>query len=186
VRAQRAGRNPRAVTRSAPELALNAPLRAFEAPRQADIVVAALVGERESGLRIAGIGHGTDVTALGDRDWLAQPALQTAASHALRDAACTVRDLDLVEVDGMTLTDEALALEAIGVAPAGAGFAAYAERASINPSGGSAAGWCYPAMGLVRFAECALRLREHGKRALATGASPRAGQIQTAVVLEAA
>jgi acetyl-CoA acetyltransferase len=95
-------------------------------------------------------------------------------------------DLDLVEIDGMTLADEALALEAMGMAAPGDGFGLYARSDRINPSGGSAAGWCYPAMGLVRFAECFLRLDAGGKRALAVGSSPIGDQTQTAVVLERA
>jgi hypothetical protein len=41
-------------------------------------------------------------------------------------------------------------------------------------------------MGLVRFAECLLRLDAGGKRGLAVGSSPIGEQTQTAVVLESA
>lgn len=186
MRTARARHNPRAVAMSAPLLPLNAPLRVDEAPRRADIVVAALVGSRESVCRIAGIGHGTDETLVGDRDWLGRPALRTAVAHALGEAGISLADLDLVEIDGLTLVDEALALESIGLAEPGDGFATYARSERINPSGGSAAGWCYPAMGLVRLAECWHRLDVAGKRSLAVGSSPIGDQTQTAVVLETA
>lgn len=186
MRLARARQNPRAIDTSAPLLPLNAPLRVDEAPRCADIVVAALVGSRESACHISGIGHGTDATLVGDRDWLERPALRTAVEQALGEARLSLEDLDLFEIDGMTLADEALALEAIGLAEPGDGFGLYARSDRINPSGGSAAGWCYPAMGLVRFAECLLRLDAGGKRGLAVGSSPIGDQAQTAVVLEVA
>ena len=186
MRLVRARQNPRAIDTSAPLMPLNMPLRVDEAPRCADIVVAALVGSRASACRIAGIGHGTDATDIGDRDWLARPALRTAVDQALREAGRSLKEIDLVEIDGMTLADEALALEAIGLAEPGDGFGLYARSDRINPSGGSAAGWCYPAMGLVRFAECVLRFDPGAKRGLAVGSSPIGNQTQTAVVLEIA
>lgn len=186
LRWRRAAANPRAVSDAAPMLPVNAPVRASEAPRSADVVVAAIVGARESAYRIAGVGHGTDATALGDRDWLAQPALNAAVTQALAQAGRTVQAIDLFEVDGLTLSDEATVLEAIGLSGPGGGFGTYAHHAGVNLSGGSAAGWCYPAMGLVRFSECLLRLDAQGKRALATGSSPLGGRTHTAVVLEAA
>lgn len=184
ARRQRAKNNPRAVSVSAPTLSLNLPMQSFDAPRHADVVVATIVGAAKSRVRVAGIGHGTDTTMLGDRDWLGRPALQAAVSHALEEANSPLGGIDLFEIDGMTLSDEALALESIGLAAPGDGFDLYARSDRVNPSGGSAAGWCYPAMGLVRFAECLLRLEAHGQRGLVVGSSPIGSQTQTAVVLE--
>lgn len=184
ARRARVNRNPRAVGGSAPLMALNRPLQEADAPRYADVVVAAIIGARASPFRIAGIGHGTDATLPGDRDWLARPALRTAADQSLADAGITLADIDLFEIDGMTLADEVLALEALGLALPGDGFKLYASSERINQSGGSAAGWCYPAMGLVRFAECLFRLEGAARRALAVGSSPVGGQTQTAVVVE--
>ena len=183
ARSARAASNPRAIGNAAPLMAVNLPHYTGEAPRQADIVVAALVGSGPTACRIAGVGHGTDATAVGDRDWLARPALCSAVDLALTDARCSRADIGLWEIDGMTLADEALALEAIGLAAAGDGFGEYARSNRINPSGGAAAGWCYPAMGLVRLAECWLRM-QGAQRALAVGSSPIGGQTHTAVVLE--
>lgn len=51
-----------------PAPVLWSPLVAGEAPRAADIMVAAIVGRAPAAIRIAGVGHGTDHAALGDRD----------------------------------------------------------------------------------------------------------------------
>ena len=185
ARIARAKRNPHAVGGAAPWVSVNAPLRADEAPRSADVVVAALIGAGASKVRIAGTGHGTDATHPGDRDWLARPALCSAVAGALTEAGLTLNDIGLFEIDGMTLSDEALALEALGLATPGDGFGLYARAAHINPSGGSAAGWAYPAMGLVRFAECLFRVGGGTRHALAVGSSPVGDQTQTAIVLEA-
>ncbi len=183
IRRGRAKVNPRSVGASAPFMRLNLPLQEADAPRYADVVVAAIIGARASPFRIAGIGHGTDATLPGDRDWLARPALRTAVDRSLDEAGVTLADIDLFEIDGMTLADEVMSLEALGLAPPGDGFNSYASSNRINQSGGSAAGWCYPAMGLVRFAECLFRL-EGARRALAVGSSPIGGQTQTAVIVE--
>jgi hypothetical protein len=149
-------------------------------------VAATVVGSAETAFRLAGIGHGTDATAVGDRDWLARPALTASVARALREAGTSLDDVHLFEIDGMTLPDEALALEALGLAQPGRGFDVYAASDRINPSGGSAAGWCYPAMGLVRFSEALLRLGGGTRRAMAVGASPIGAQTHVAAVLEAA
>jgi len=195
ARAARAARNPRAAAAGSPQPALGHPLRAGEGPRWADIVVAAVVGPAEAAVRIAGVGHSTDLPAIGDRDLLGLPSLREAADRALADAGIAAAAIDLHEIDGITLADEALALEALGLAAAGEGFAAYGAAPAINPAGGGAAGWCYPAMGLVRLAECHLQLTGRAgavqvpgrpRRALAVGASPVGAQTHTAIVLEAA
>ena len=186
ARNARAARNPRAIGDQGPLMPMPWPLRDDDAPRRADIVAATLVGSTETPFRLAGIGHGTDATAIGDRDWLARPALAASSAAALRGAGLALKDIDLFEIDGMTLADEALALEALGLSESGRGFDVYAGSDHINPSGGSAAGWCYPAMGLVRFSEALLRLGGGARRAMAVGASPIGAQTHTAAILEAA
>lgn len=190
-RTARAGRNPRAHGGAHP---LPYPLTDEDGPAWADIVAAAIIGRPPAPVRIAGIGHGTDLPSVGERDLLGMPALRAAAEAASAEAAIRIDALDLYEIDGMTLADEALALEALGLCAPGAGFATYAEADRVNRSGGSAAGWCYPAMGLVRFCEA---FRQAGGRAgtaqhpapvrtaLATGSAPIGGQTQTAVILDA-
>ena len=95
----------------------------------------------------------------------------------------------MLELDGLTLFDEALAAEAVGAAAPGEGMSLLAAGSPrVNPDGGYAAGYCAPAMGLVRVARAAARLRAAPGRqaALATGASVVAAQVQAAVVLEGA
>lgn len=190
----RAKNNPRAVVGTTTSIPVNYPLRQHEGPAWADVVTAVIVGERPHPIRIAGIGHGTDMTEIGDRDLLGMAALRAATAAACREADRRLADIDIVEIDGMMLSDEALAIEALGMCEPGQGFAAYASSDRINPSGGAAAGWCYPAMGLVRLAECYFHLTGRGVgapnhkksgSALAVGASPVGGQTRTAMILEA-
>ena len=158
----------------------------------ADIVVAAILGPRPARVRIAGTGHSTDSSNVGDRDLLRMPSLAQAAERALSSASMQSRDIDLFELEGATLFDEAYALEVLGLAAPGQGFATYADGTGINPSGGGASGWCYPAMGLVRLAECYLQLTGQAqgvqvpgrlRAALATGFSPVGAQSHGAMVL---
>ena len=188
------------------------PLRPGELPRWADVAVAMVISDRESPIRIAGIGHGSEPYSPGERDLDAMPGLALAVRRAL-PAGLAVADVDIAELDGLTLFDEAIAAEAAGLAAPGEGLRALAADGRINRSGGSAAGYCAPAMGLTRIVEAALRLREperithtvcgysargHAalgtagagptpspRWALATGSSTVAAQTHTAVVLEA-
>lgn len=165
---------------------VNYPLRPEEGPVWGDVMVAMIVGAEPSRVRVSGFGHGTDQPRIGDRDLLRMPALSTAVRTAMAQAGADFAGLDAMELDGMTLSDEAIALEAIGACAPGDGFRAYAGT-RINPSGGAAAGWCYPAMGLTRAAEAflALRGRSGPAKALATGLGGNGGQTSSAVVLEA-
>jgi acetyl-CoA acetyltransferase len=91
------------------------------------------------------------------------------------------------------LFDEAIGMEAVGIAAKGGGFKALADDPRSNPSGGAAAGYCAPAMGLVRIVEAVIQLQgragavqvPRARRALATGSCVVAAQTHTAVVLEA-
>src|SRR5437763_1025260 len=124
---------------------------------------------------------------------LSRPGAARAAQQALAEAKLAARDCDVVEVDGLTLFDEAIALEAIGFAAKGEGLTVLAGDGRVNPSGGSAAGYCAPAMGLARIVEATLQLQGRAganqlsvaRRAIATGSSIVAAQTHTAVVLEA-
>ena len=124
------------------------------------------------------------MTELGSRDWLGRPALRQAVDAALAASGNSLDEIDLFEIEGLTLADEVLAIEAMGLALPGQGFECYAASKQINPSGGAAAGWCYPAMGLVRFVECILRLGPGMRRAMAVGSGPIGDQTHTAVVVE--
>ena len=192
VRAERARRNPRAVA-ALHRPRLNPPLLPDEAPRLADIAVAAVIGREPGAVRIAGVGHSAESGMFGARDLLAWRALTQAVCQARGGVA--LGDIDIFQVAGTTLVDEAVALEAIGLAPPGGGFSTYAGTEGVNPSGGGEGGWCFPAGGLVNFVEAYLQLAGQAgeiqatgapRRALATGLSPMGGQIAHAVMLVAA
>jgi acetyl-CoA C-acetyltransferase len=193
ARVVRAAHNPRAIGAHIRPV-INHPMMDFEAPRLADIVVVAVIGRAESAVRIAGVGHSSDVSMIGDRKWLQMQATRDAVARARPPGAHAAGGVDVYQLAGPTLADEALALEAVQVAPSGGGFDAYAALAAVNPSGGSESGWCFPTSGLLNFAECYLQLDGRAgsvqlpgrlRRALATGLSPMGGQVAHAIFLEA-
>ena len=192
--ARRAGANPRAVGGVNRPL-VNWPLFSGEAPNLADVVVATVIGRPEALVRIAGIGHSTDASNLGERNLLKMPALCEAVDRAGASGRGMVEQVDVYQIAGSTLTDEALALEALQLAEAGRGFEACVAMTAVNPSGGRESGWCSPTGGLLNFAEVYLQLTGQAggvqlpgrlRRGLATGVSPKGGQIAHAVMLEAA
>lgn len=161
------------------------PLRGAELPHWADVAVAMVISDREAPVRVVGIGHGSEPYSPGDRDLATFPGLALAVQRAL-PAGLTTDEIGVAELDGLTLFDEAIAVEASGLAPPGQGLRALAIDERINRSGGSAAGYCAPAMGLARIAEATRQLQARSPCvALATGSSTVAAQTHTAVVLEA-
>lgn len=192
-RAARAASNPRSVQGKTIEQSPPYPLNENDLPRWADVTVGLVMSTEPASVRVTGMGQSSDPYHLGDRDLVRMPALADAVGKAVAEAGVAVGDLDVLELDTLTAFDEALALEAIGLAVPGSGFSYAADTPGFNPSGGSAAGYCAPAMGLARIAEAVLQLRgaagaiqlNSPRRALATGSSTIASQTQTAVVLEA-
>lgn len=188
-----ARRNPRSLQSGGRRSHPSYPLTDTDLPIWGDVVAAAVISARPSSVRLAGLGQGSEPYWIGDRKLLELSALRRAARHALAESRYGVEDIDVFEVDGMTLYDESLALEALGVAGQGEGMRVLASDPRCNPSGGGAAGYCAPAMGLVRIVEAALQLRGAAganqlgrpRKALASGASIVAAQTQTVVVLEA-
>jgi len=165
------------------------PLRAAELPVWADVVAATVLSSSPGPVRVAGVGMSTEPYDLGDRDLTGLPALRAASAQALAAADAQAAGVDILELDGLTLFDEALAAEAVGAVARGEGMALLASGDRVNPGGGYAAGYCAPAMGLVRIARAAARLCEAATArttALATGSSVVAAQVQAAVLLEGA
>ena len=160
------------------------PLREEELPVWSDVVTCAVLSGSPGPVRVVGAGASTEPYDIGDRDLLGLPALRQATERALRAPGWSVDDADVLEIDGLTLFDEALALEAVGAAPAGLGMRFVAERDDVNLDGGYLAGYCAPAMGLVRICRAVERLQHSGHRAVATGSSVVAAQTQAAVALE--
>lgn len=190
ARTSRARANPRAVRKGAAVTDVPPLMLAESMPVLADVVAAVVLSLEPSPIRVSGLGLSSEPYLIGDRDLVGMPALRQAASLALTEAGVRPDQLDVLELDGLTLMDEAISLEAVGRAAAGDGLSRLTSDNAVNASGGSAAGYCAPAMGLARIVEAALRLqatRKQGARyALATGSSVVAGQTQTAIVLEAA
>ena len=185
-------KQPRILAGETAAVPVSYPLRDEEGPKWGDVVAAVIIGRRPGPVRVAGVGHSTDSTQIGDRDLLGMPALTEAVRAATAGAGIALRDIGVIELDGLTLPDEIIAMEALGLCGPGDGFRAYAASRRINQSGGAGAGWCYPAMGLVRLAEAYLRLREPGggpghgrKAALATGNGAVGARTTAALVLEA-
>jgi hypothetical protein len=160
------------------------PLRTEELPFWSDVVAAVVLRAEPSPVEVIGVGMGTEPFELGDRDLLGLPALRSAAGQALREAGCGASEVAVLELDGLTLFDEALAVEAVGAAAPGGGMAACAGDPRLDPAGAAAVGYCAPAMGLVRIARAGRRLvAESARYALASGSSVVAAQTQAAVVL---
>lgn len=161
------------------------PLREEEVAAETDVVCAMILTTEPTDIEVAGTGTSSEPYWPGDRRLLDLPALREAQTRALRMAGRDLAEVGHFEVDGATLFDEALALEAVGAAPRGDGMALLADGAAVNADGGYAAGACSPAMGLVRIAAAAEVLRGGGDAdvALATGSSTVAGQVQIATVL---
>lgn len=160
------------------------PLRPDELPVWGDRVAAVVLEAGPGAIEVLGAGMSTEPFELGDRDLLGLPALRSAAAQALREAGRTIAEIDILELDALTAFDEALALEAVGAAERGGGMRALAIDPRLDPAPARAAGYCAPAMGLVRIVRATRRLRAgEGQAALATGSSVVAAQTQTAVVL---
>ena len=193
-RSDAARNNPRALREGGHRSTPCYPLHADDLPVWADVVVALIVTSRPTSVRLAGLGQSSEPFAIGDRALTRMPALRQAATLALKEAQKGVSDLDVVELDGLTLYDDAIGFEAVGVAASREGLTALAEDPRLNPSGGSAAGYCAPAMGLVRIVEATLQLQGRAgaiqlpdvRTAMAVGSSILAAQTQTAVILEVA
>lgn len=146
---------------------------------------------------ITGVGNSMDSFFLGDRDLVANTALEQAAKRAYTRAS--IYDprgaFDVVELSDQYAYQQPLWLEGLGLCDKGQG-ATWLEQSqegpAINPSGGMLAGNPLILGGLVRVAEAALQLRgEAGarqvsgaRRALAHGVMGPAGQFHTVVSLE--
>jgi acetyl-CoA C-acetyltransferase len=193
-RAERARANPRGLRQGGFRSEPYYPLHVDDLPLWADVAVALILSTDPSSVRVAGIGQASEPYAFGDRDVRGLAGLRSATHRAAADAKLALDAMDVYEIDGLTLIDEAMGLEAVEATTPGSGLALLADDPRCNPSGGGAAGYCPPAMGLARVAEAVFQLRgtagphqlDTVRHALATGSSTVAGQTHTAVVLAAA
>ena len=192
-RAEAARSNPRALAKGGKRSNASWPLEEGHLPLWADMVSAVVISGKPNALKLRGLGQSSEAYWPGDREMAAATSMQQAAERALAEAGLSVSEIDLFELDGMTLYDEAIAFEAAGLVPRGGGMAALSDDPRCNPSGGSLAGYCPPAMGLTRVVEAIHQLRgtageiQQGKPrlAMASGASLMAAQTHTVVLLEA-
>jgi acetyl-CoA C-acetyltransferase len=188
-----AASNPRALKGAGRRSIPSYPLEERHLPLWADLVAAVVISGKPSGVRLAGLGLSSEPYWPGERVVAKAPALARAAGLALEEAGLKASEIELFEVDGLTLYDEAIALEAIGAAGPGEGMRALAEDPRCNPSGGGAAGYCDPVMGLARIVEATLQLQGRAggnqqgspRTALASGCGVVAAQTQAVIVLEA-
>jgi acetyl-CoA C-acetyltransferase len=193
-RGDAADRNPRALKAGGFTSAPHFPLDPGDMPLWADITVSMVLSTEPTAIRVTGMGQSSEPYLFGDRPLRTIRSLSEAADRALTEAGVAGTAVDVAEVDGLTLIDEALGLEAVGLAAAGEGMLRLADDPRANPSGGGASGYSRPTMGLLRIAEAVLQLRGQAgpvqldgvRRALASGSSTVAGQTQTVIVLEAA
>jgi len=127
-------------------------------------------------VRVAGVGHATDVVPLADK---AHPsttqAARDAASEAYAAAGITADDVDFAEVHDCFTGAEVLATEALGLvedgeggAAAAAGRTALGGEIPVNPSGGlKAKGHPIGATGAAQIVELTEQLRgEAGERSV--------------------
>ena len=126
----------RAAQVGARQRAASYPLGPDDLPQWADVVAAVIISSRPGGVRVSGIGQSSEPFAIGDRKLAAMPGLARASQQALAEAGIAATDCDVVEVDGLTLFDEAVALEATGFAAKGNGLTVLAGDRRMNPSGG--------------------------------------------------
>ncbi|MET7992196.1 hypothetical protein ABZU76_14945 [Amycolatopsis sp. NPDC005232] len=199
ARRSRAERNPRANRIAARTVPAPFPLRAADLRVETDAVAAAVLCRTDlnttSGqASITGFGHGTDTFHLGNRSLAELPSARVAVRGALAEACRELTEVHVAELGGRTVWDEVQLIESAGLAEPGTGFGALADDTRLNPSGGSAAGDCEPATGLVRFVEAVLQVTGRAGAvqlpggpsvALVASGAALAGQTHTAVVVEA-
>ena len=164
------------------------PLRPDESGLPSDAVAAVVLGI-EGPHVITGIGHGTDPARIGDRQIAQFDGARRAIADAFAGAGRTPAELTVAELGGATLFDEAMLLEAAGLAAPGTGLDCYADNAWINHAGGAAAGDCHPCRGLLRMVDALRHLDAQTSRrpaiALVAGGSAVADQTAAAVIIEA-
>lgn len=111
----------------------------------AALVIAAPEAARRhrTAIRFRAAQHVNDLLPMSSRDPLAFEGPATAFQRALRDAGCTVDDLDFAEIHDCFTMAELLTYEAMGLAPRGRGgevvrsrMCEAGGRLPINPSGG--------------------------------------------------
>ncbi len=154
------------------------PLRLYHCCPISDGAAALVLSADRTPVRIAGIGHGTDTLAVRYRDSLVSfRATQDAARAAYRMAGFGPERVEVAEVHDAFSPFELIALEDLGLVPAGKagaatlrGETALEGRLPVNPSGGlKARGHPLAATGIAQIVELVWQLlgQAHGRQVAA-------------------
>lgn len=174
-----------------------APLRALALSRPVDGAVAVIVAIESIATRITptpvwitGTGSSMDSQFLSERAPGRLEAAEVAAASAIRRSGRKkATSFDLAEVSAPSAAEEAMVVEAIGLAPRGKGASAYGGKVEINPSGGALPADPIMATGLVRLHEATGRLNgkiagSTAKSALVHGSGGIGSQTHSVFALE--
>ncbi|WP_225008848.1 thiolase C-terminal domain-containing protein [Novosphingobium percolationis] len=142
-----------------------APLTDLMIARPVDGAVAVLIGNADVARRagrppvlITGMGTSMETHSFAERTANRLDSVSNATKMALGKAGwASAAAADVVETSGSSVVGELLALEGLGLAPAGKGLDA-AQDAKVNRSGGALPADPIMATGLVRLAEAAKQL----------------------------
>src|ERR1700730_1474159 len=118
-RAEAARANPRALPAGGRSPVPSYPLNEADMPRWADVAVSLTISAEPSAVRVAGVGQSSEPYWIGDRKLGRLTGLEQAAQRALHEAGLGAQQLDVVEIDGLTLFDEAIGMEAVGIVAKG-------------------------------------------------------------------
>jgi acetyl-CoA C-acetyltransferase len=143
------------------------PLRLLHCCPISDGAAAVVLGSMQAGVRVAGVGQGTDTLAVRHRRGLTSfAATRAAARAAFRMAGFGPERIEMAELHDAFAPFELIALEDIGLVPATKagratldGETALDGRLPINPSGGlKARGHPLAATGIAQIVECVWQL----------------------------
>jgi acetyl-CoA C-acetyltransferase len=154
------------------------PLHALAMSRPVDGAVAMLLAVEsvarklsDAPVWITGMGSSMDSQFLSERAPGELEACKTAANGALRRSGRKdVKSFDLAEISATSSAEEAMVVEALGLAERGKAVGAYGGSVDINPSGGALPADPIMATGLVRLHEAATRLSGRVADSTATSA----------------
>jgi len=144
------------------------PIRQLHCSPISDGAAAVVLGKGKSRVEIVGSGHGGDVISLAGRNNLTSfPATQRAMKEAIKEAGISPKDLGVMELHDCFSVAEAMAIEDLGLTPAGTGARQIAHgygrlgesKILINPSGGlKACGHPVGATGVKQIVEISRQL----------------------------
>lgn len=150
------------------------PLKEMMLARPVDGAVAMLIAREDIARRsnaaapvVTGMGTSMDRHAFAARTPGRLESCEAAAAMAYKRAGWDAQSADIAEVSAASAVGELLAIEALGLAPAGGGLGATrGGKTSINASGGALPADPIMATGLIRLAHAARQLAAPGSYGL--------------------